>query len=211
MKKALNKEMKKILAERLENLIEEKKDTDYTLSIPKQCKQMDIPLQTFYKYKNAESDCSITYLSIIADYYGVSTDYLLGRTNAKSPNSKIQAVCNTVGLSDKAVKKLMDIKENNDTTGYSDILSVSIEDISFENYLALISTYILSFAEKQGLNENQLIMALAKNTEKISVNGFDYRMDRNELIKSLIQNQIATDLDAISEFYLKSFKIRSEK
>ncbi len=47
-----------------------------------------------------------------ADYFGVTTDYLLGRTNAQTQKAKLQAVCNHTGLSDKSVILLLDLKEN---------------------------------------------------------------------------------------------------
>ncbi len=42
-----------------------------------------------------------------ADYFGVTTDYLLGRTNAQTQKAKLQAVCNRTGLYDKAVNLLL--------------------------------------------------------------------------------------------------------
>lgn len=140
MKKPLNEKIKKLLAERLENLIEEKKDTDYTLSVPKQCKQMDIPYQTFQKYLNTKSDCSITNLSIIADYYGVSTDFLLGRTNTRSPNTDIQAVCNTIGLSEKAIFLLQKWNQSN---CYNSYISAILENPEFERVLEEIGVILV--------------------------------------------------------------------
>ena len=70
--------MKKILQEKLSELIELKLDEDYTNTIPAQAKKMEIHEQTFRKYVNGISDCSISNLTKIARYYNVSTDYLLG-------------------------------------------------------------------------------------------------------------------------------------
>ena len=144
MTKLLDKQTKKILAEKLESLIEDKQDIDYKLTIPVQCKQMGVPYQTFKKYLNATSDCSITNLSIIADYYGVSTDYLLGRTNTKSPNTDIQAVCNTIGLSEKTILLLQKWNESADNKRfYNSYISTILENPNFERILDEIGVIIV--------------------------------------------------------------------
>jgi hypothetical protein len=42
----------------------------------------------------------------IADYFKVSTDYLLGRTDEPSPSLDIQAIHKKTGLSEKAIEEL---------------------------------------------------------------------------------------------------------
>ncbi len=63
-------------------------------------------------YENAGRTPDISILERFADYFGVTTDYLLGRTNAQTQKAKLQSVCNYTGLSDKAVNLLSDLKEN---------------------------------------------------------------------------------------------------
>ncbi len=66
-------------------------------------------------YENAGRTPDISILERFADYFGVTTDYLLGRTNAQTQKAKLQAVCNHTGLSDKAVNLLSDLKESSPT------------------------------------------------------------------------------------------------
>lgn len=42
----------------------------------------------------------------IAKFFSVSTDYLVGETSTKSPNTEIQAICNFTGLSETAIMNL---------------------------------------------------------------------------------------------------------
>lgn len=63
-------------------------------------------------YENAGRTPDISILERFADYFGVTTDYLLGRTNAQTQKAKLQAVCNYTGLSDKSVNLLAELKEN---------------------------------------------------------------------------------------------------
>ena len=45
--------------------------------------------QSLYsKYERGERDLPLEYAAKLADYYGVSVDYLLGRTNNKIPYPK---------------------------------------------------------------------------------------------------------------------------
>lgn len=151
MAKQLNEQAKKILAERLRELIDEKLDTDYKLTLPKQCEQMNLSYQTFCKYTNSISDCSITNLSIIADYYGVSTDFLLGRTNTRSPNTDIQAVCNTIGLSEKAIFLLQKWNQSN---YYNKYISAILENPEFERLLEQICEILVSSRAEGKLYNN---------------------------------------------------------
>ena len=48
----------------------------------------------------------ICFLDKIADFYGVSADYLLGRTSVKSTDIDLKAVCEYIGLSENAVTKI---------------------------------------------------------------------------------------------------------
>lgn len=97
MNKLSNSKVRRIFfAARLKSL-----SNSYQLSFSEQCKAMNIPYQTMQKYLKAISDCSITNLSIIADYYGVSTDYLLGRTENRTTDNNIRSICEYTGLTEE--------------------------------------------------------------------------------------------------------------
>lgn len=40
-----------------------------------------VPLRTYQRYENGEREPSASIIISLADFFGVSTDYLLGRTN----------------------------------------------------------------------------------------------------------------------------------
>lgn len=107
---------KEILKERLELLIEQKKDLNYKLSETKQAELIDIPYQTFHKYVKGTAECSISNLAKIANYYEVSTDYLLGLSDNPSVEPDIQNACNITGLSKKSIDKLKLMKKSSATT-----------------------------------------------------------------------------------------------
>lgn len=56
------------------------------------CADTNISVSGLASVERGENSCSFTTLKILADYYGVSTDYLLGNTDDKTainPNSNI--------------------------------------------------------------------------------------------------------------------------
>ena len=57
-------------------------------------------------YRNGKSEPKITHLRTLADYIGVSTDYLLGKTKDETPEITIQAIHQKTGLSARAIKRL---------------------------------------------------------------------------------------------------------
>ena len=111
--------IKDVLKKRLETLIEKEKDKDPSLSTKKQAELIGIPYPTFMKYVNGDVVCSIDKLALIADYYNVSTDYLLGRTKNPTVEEDVKQACETTGLSGEAIEVLHHIKNIADGTAFS--------------------------------------------------------------------------------------------
>lgn len=66
-----------------------------------------IPSNTFSQYHNEKREIKAGNLVKLAQYFNVSTDYLLGLTDVKSPNINIQQVCQQIGgLSEEALKTI---------------------------------------------------------------------------------------------------------
>ena len=49
------------------------------------CEYLGLNQQAYTNWKNGSNDSYLKYLPEIADYFGVTTDYLLGRTSAPIP------------------------------------------------------------------------------------------------------------------------------
>lgn len=109
---------KKVLSERIEDLRKgdgKKKYTLTTLSNDIEKKTgVSISHTQLGKYENADlmERPNINYLLAIANFYNVSIDYLLGKTNSKNRNYTDQMTSNKFGLSDLAMKKLSLLKNN---------------------------------------------------------------------------------------------------
>ena len=66
--------------------------------------------QNVGKWISGETTPDINTLVKIADAYGVSTDYLLGRKEVKSMNTQLKAVCEFTGLSENVILNVIGSK-----------------------------------------------------------------------------------------------------
>lgn len=78
----------------------------------------------YHSKANAAKGMSIEKLAALADYYGVTTDYLLGRSSYKSPSIEVDAVCKYTGLSPVAVTTIANLSPD-ETATLSTILESS--------------------------------------------------------------------------------------
>jgi len=89
-------------------------------------------------------DISNAHLCALADLYGVSVDYILGRTDYKTINGA--DVARITGLSDPAIKVLQNYKKPEDSV--IDIINAVIEDYEKNGGSSLLSyiyTYVFSY------------------------------------------------------------------
>ena len=95
---------------RLEDLISHQQDeSPEKLSQSKIAKEIGIEKGSLGKYLNDQAEIGINGLCKFADYFGVTTDYLLGRSNAYSSDVDIQTTCATIGLDQTTVETIRDL------------------------------------------------------------------------------------------------------
>lgn len=94
-----------IFGTRLKELREERGVSQRELA-----KTIGISKGAVYYYESGRTPDIVT-LEKIADYFSVSTDYLLGRGNARTQEPKLKSVCDKVGLSDKSALTLQQLKK----------------------------------------------------------------------------------------------------
>lgn len=75
-------------------------------SIREISEETGIATGTLSKYQNDGAEAGIDKLAKLADYFNVSADWLLGRTETRSPDTNKQAVSDYLELTDKAVDAL---------------------------------------------------------------------------------------------------------
>lgn len=102
-------------ATRFRELMNENKDGNKKVTQKAMADVIGGSRQVISQYMNGIVSPQIDKLEKIADFFDVSCDYLLGRTNIKTPNITIQAVHKLTGLSETAISTLI---ENIETTRY---------------------------------------------------------------------------------------------
>lgn len=66
----------------------------------------DVTRQAISQWRNGITRPDLLYLTKIAKYFSVSTDYLLGLTDVKTTDTATKELCSTLGLSEEAIKIL---------------------------------------------------------------------------------------------------------
>lgn len=74
-----------------------------------------------YNAKSGKNNgMSVKYLRVLADFFGVSSDYLIGISEISSPNPTAQAACEYTGLTEANIEELHRMKEGRDILGLYD-------------------------------------------------------------------------------------------
>lgn len=113
--------------------------------------------QTISQYANGISEPGYNTLVKIAVHFHVSIDYLLGRTDTRSPDADIKAVCEFTGLSEKAVMNLKSFSGNSIA-----FISELIEKSEITSIAVLYE--ILKHSRKELHNYEQICSRIDKNS-----------------------------------------------
>ncbi|HMM07200.1 MAG TPA: helix-turn-helix transcriptional regulator [Clostridiales bacterium] len=95
-----------VFSERLKTLREEAGLTQKELG-----EQLDISRGSIGFYENGERVPDIAFLDAAANYFEVSTEYLLGRTDIKSSDLDMKEICEKTGLSEKSISSILRLKD----------------------------------------------------------------------------------------------------
>ncbi|MBR4111865.1 MAG: helix-turn-helix transcriptional regulator [Ruminiclostridium sp.] len=100
-------------------------------------------------YETGQRVPDIVVLSAIADYFKVSTDYLLGRTEIKSVDEDVQVACKVTGLSERTINSLQEMRVAFliDNGGLSETLDKMISSLAFKG-LIIQSLQLANESEK---------------------------------------------------------------
>ena len=119
--------------------------------------------QTISLYADGSTQPSPDKLSLIADFYSVSADYLLGKVKVRTKDIELQQVCEFTGLSEGAINTIRLIH-----FGCGDVisaLSMMLEDERFEELMRKIYVHIWNKSHHRiGIDEIGAA-ALAKHFE----------------------------------------------
>lgn len=150
-----------LLCERIEDLRKGDGKKKYTLEeLSKQIEfktGVSISPQQLGKYENADLQqrININNLMAIANFYDVSLDFLLGKTNSKRRNYTDQMTSNKFGLSDKSMKQLSLIANNKSLNNNEFKLMLINYIIENNNFLVRLTENMLDFYKASDYKSNR--------------------------------------------------------
>lgn len=82
-------------------------------SLEKIAKYLNVTMQTISNYENEKRDMTPDTILKLADYFEVSIDYLLGKTDIRNPGKQIDDVLNEamIGMSKEEYEKLTETQK----------------------------------------------------------------------------------------------------
>ncbi len=113
--------------ERLKSLIDKEKSRQVIAD------KIGCDVSLITKHYNGDRSVTIDYLKKYANYFEVSSDYLLGLSDAPTSDKDLQFICDSTGLSIETINQLIELEKNNNLlSGYNiplDIVEVIINQI----------------------------------------------------------------------------------
>lgn len=123
-----------IFAEKLRTLFDESKKTQKELISYIEERTGKAPTRQAVSMWLRGNSPDIKTIPIIANFFGVTVDYLITDTDIKTTDTNIKAVCEYTGLSEKSIEKIIKLK---DEPKCLKMLNCLVE-IGFIEYLAII-------------------------------------------------------------------------
>lgn len=168
-----------LFSSRLRDLLNKKNISMQALSV-----EIGVSRQAISQYCDGSTVPNADKLLKIADYFGVSLDYLVGRTDTPTTDMALRAVCDYTGLSEYSVRVLKQFKELSAQKGCTDCTSVEIQtertgEIKVDSAETRANNYFLL------LND---LIPLLSNSEFLS--SFYELTNMNEKIYSVIEERL---------------------
>lgn len=182
--------------ERLKSLIDKKKSRKVIAD------KIGCDVSLITRHYNGERIVTIDYLKKYAEYFEVSSDYLLGLSDAPTSDKDLQFICDSTGLNIETINQLIELDNNNTLkSGYNiplDIVGVIINQL-------VINQETCRFIKGE-LNLASRLSTEAKNNSRDISDRKQLVYDAEELFKNclgeiyIIQNSINSAINKYFNF-----------
>lgn len=131
---------------------------------------------------------------------GVSADWLLGISIVKTSDTTTQAICQATGLSESAVKKLIEMKQKNFIKGQNDALSSLLETMESDLLLDMIAGYYDPVLEKNDAIHVGFVKTEI-NSKDVEMYAIKQMIEKAILrAKPIFRKEYKTQFDRIQEY-----------
>ena len=163
------------------------------------------------KYERDITLIKVDILKKIAEYFNVSTDYLLGLSNVKSTDTELKGVCEYTGLTEKAVAVL----KNLNSAAVGSGIDSDVDNNGRQAKGLIISSIDLPINILNMLLENVHLLSMVYSylvlTSDIDENNNVYIGDRANSVLFEIALEMRKIRDSFQLEYTKIFKTLKEK
>lgn len=121
--------------------------------------KIGVSRQNVGRWISGDTAPDINTLCKIADAYKVSTDYLLGRTSHKTTDTKVKAMCDYMGLTEKSVKNITSITKR----GLN--VDLLLEHDSFKDIIELLNSIVDTVITTMFVNSRSAYIKDIENIE----------------------------------------------
>ncbi len=128
------KDTKNVIGDRISVLLSEKNKKQKDLA-----EFLNVTANTISYYVTGARIPNIDQIIKIADFFNVSTDYLLGRTEVETIDTDLKAVCNYMGLKEQSVRVIRYYVKN----VFSEYLTRFLLSKKSYNFYKLLTNYIV--------------------------------------------------------------------
>lgn len=136
------------------------------LTIKALADEIGIKESALSKYERAEREPNIETLILLADYFNVSVDYLIGHTNCI--HEEYEPISNLLGVSEKTIEVLLSLATTTSKYSQLDYLEAIIQHPQFPSLLLHITNYVST--EEKGWRDLPVYDANGKLTNTITAN-----------------------------------------
>ncbi len=116
-------------------------------------------VSTITKHYNNDRKITIDYVIKYAEYFKVSTDYLLGLSDVPTTDKDLQFICDYTGLNEKAIEKYFNPQRKQWRLGLDGIINLICDKFEGEIELSAIISYINEF-KKSNTELFQILMTI---------------------------------------------------
>ena len=164
-KESIYKGYNNIFAERLRHLMEVRKITQQTLSENTNCTR-----QAIAQYVSGLNAPNVDKLVSIAEYFGVSTDYLLGLSDAETNDKDVQFICDYTGLNERSILTLNKFR--------------NVSNFEFLNYLILSYDFLFGADQYKTFSEesNKMLDCALNDIEHCNTLEEDVKNENDQTI-----------------------------